>query len=209
MALANKNNIFEYDFIQHVASDIRVGQRFLAPSTFETQNINNSISLWTETNKMKLNEAKSNYMIVTNVKEDFATRLWLNTQLLERQDVICHLGLWISQDLSWTFNTSQICKKAYSRMKMLSKLKYVGTSTEDLIHIYTMHIRSTAEYCSTIFHSSLSEKLSRKIESIQKTSLKVILGEMYVSYEAALEMCGLETLQSGRENMCLQFEIHV
>jgi hypothetical protein len=170
VALANKNNISEYDFIQHVASDIRVGQRFLAPSTFETQNINNSISLWTETNKMKLNEAKSNYMIVTNVKEDFATRLWLNTQLLERQDVICHLGLWISQDLSWSFNTSQICKKAYSRMKMLSKLKYVGTSTEDLIHIYTMHIRSTAEYCSIIFQSSLSEKLSRKIESIQKTS---------------------------------------
>ena len=68
-----------------------------------------------------------------------------------------------------------------------------------------MHIRSTAEYCSTIFHSSLSEKLSRKIESIQKTSLKVILGEMYVSYEAALEMCGLEALHSRRENRCLQF----
>ena len=151
VALANKNNISEYDFSQHVASDIGVGQRFLAPSTFETQTISKSISLWTETNKIKLNKAKSNYMIVTNVKEDFATRLWLNTQLLERQDVICHLGLWISQDLSWTFNTSQICKKAYSRMKMLSKLKYVGTSTEDLIHIYTMHIlQNTAPQFFTV-----------------------------------------------------------
>ena len=33
---------------------------------------------------------------------------------------------------------------------------------------------------------------SEQIERIQKTCLKVILGEMNVSYEAALEMCGID-----------------
>ena len=63
-------------------------------------------------------------------------------------------------------------------MRMLTKLKYVGTKTKDLIEIYSMFIRSTAEYCSTVFHSNLTERLSNKIESIQKTSLKIILGQI-------------------------------
>ena len=149
---------------------------------------------------MKLNCSKSNYMIVTNVKEDIATRLFLDRNLLKKEKVICHLGLWIAEDLTWNKNTSEICKKAYSRMKMLTKLKFLGTKTEDLIEIYCVYIRSQTEYCSTVFHSSLTEKLSKKIESIQKTSLKVILGDNYISYEAAMEMCGLESLSQRREN---------
>ena len=35
---------------------------------------------------------------------------------------------------------------------------------------------------------------SNKLEQIQKTCLKVILGDMYISYAAALEMCGLKPL---------------
>ena len=90
---------------------------------------------------------------------------------------------------------------------MLTKLKFVGASTEDLIHIYCMYIRSLTEYCSTAFHSSLTQKLINKLEAIQKTSLRVILGVMFVSYEAALEMCGLETLYMRREHRSLSFAI--
>jgi hypothetical protein len=206
-ALIDKQNLIEYDFSQHVASDIEVGQHFITPSTFKTQETNNQISRWTEENNMKLNCSKSNYMIVTNVKEDIATRLSLDGNLLKKEKVICHLGLWIAEDLTWNKNTSEICKKAYSRMKMLTKLKILGTKTEDLIDIYWLYIRSQTEYCSTVFHSSLTEKLSKKIESIQKTSLKVILGDNYISYEAAMEMCGLESLSQRRENRCLKFGI--
>ena len=115
------------------------------------------------------------------------------------------MGLWITKDLTWEKNTSEICKKAYTRMRMLTKLKYVGTKTKDLIEIYSMFIRSTAEYCSTVFHSNLTERLSNKIESIQKTGLKIILGQNYISYEDALEKCGLQALSARREKRCLQF----
>ena len=67
-------------------------------------------------------------------------------------------------------------------MKMLTQLKYIGCSTEDLIKIYCLFIRSKAEYCSITFHSTLTQKLSDKTESIQKASLKVILDENYISY---------------------------
>jgi hypothetical protein len=98
-----------------------------------------------------------------------------------------------------------MCKRTYPRVKMLTKLKYVGTQTEDLIEIYCLFIRSLTEYCSIAFHSSLTQKQNNKIEAIQKTCIRVILGDMYVSYTAALEMCGLDTLHMRREKRSLQF----
>ena len=65
---------------------------------------------------------------------------------------------------------------------MLSKLKYLGVSTEDLIELYCLHILSLTEYCSTAFHSTLSMRLDSKIEAIQKTCLRVILDVMFVDY---------------------------
>ena len=45
------------------------------------------------------------------------------------------------------------------------------------------------------------------IERIQKTSLKVILGDSYVGYPAALEMSGLKTLHDRCEKRCLDFAL--
>ena len=156
---------------------------------------------------MKLNQAKCNYMIFSRSKTQFATRLMIDDQVIERVSVSKLLGIWISDDMSWSRNTQEICKKAYSRLNMLTKLKYVGVPTEDLLDIYILFIRSVTEYCAVVFHSSLTLQQSEKIEKIQKTCLKVILGEMYVSYEAALEMCGLDRLSDRREQRCLDFSL--
>jgi hypothetical protein len=88
---------------------------------------------------------------------------------------------------------------------MLTKLKYVGVRTEDLIDIYVLFIRSLLEYCCVVWHSSLIVENQTDIERVQKTCLKVILGEMYVSYHSALEMTGLKTLSERREDRCLDF----
>ena len=156
---------------------------------------------------MKLNQAKCNYMVFSRSKSQFATRLMIDDQAIERVSVSKLLGIWISDDMSWSRNTQEMCKKAYSRLGMLTKLKYVGVPTEDLLDIYILFIRSVTEYCAVVFHSSLTLQQSQKIEKIQKTSLKVILGDMYVSYAAALEMCGLDSLSDRREQRCLEFSL--
>ena len=84
---------------------------------------------------------------------------------------------------------------------------YVGVKIEDLIDIYILFIRSVTEYCSVAFHSSLTLEQSNKLETIQKTSLKVILGEMYINYSSALEMCGLESLYDRRQKRCIDFAL--
>ena len=156
---------------------------------------------------MKLNESKSYYLIFTRAQKDFATRLTINNKFLERLNVIKILGVWISEDGSWSRNIKEILKRGYSRISFLTKLKYAGVKTEDLIEMYELFIRSCAEYCSVAFHSSLTLAESQSLERLQSTCLRVILKDDYVSYSAALETTGLETLHERREKKCLNFSI--
>ena len=90
---------------------------------------------------------------------------------------------------------------------MLSRLKYAGIPREDLLLIYKLFIRSTAEYCSVVFHSALTQEQTKKIELIQSTSLKIILGCEYLNYESALKICSLDTLYQRRSDRMLNFAI--
>ena len=63
------------------------------------------------------------------------------------------------------------------------------------------------EYSSVAFHSSLTVEQSYKLERIQKTCLRIILGDMYIDYPAALEMTGLDTLSDRRVKRCLTFSM--
>ena len=55
------------------------------------------------------------------------------------------------------------------------------------------------------FHSSLTQEQSRKIENIQRTSLKIILQENYTDYASACDLVGLPQLSLRRETRCLSF----
>ena len=199
--------LVEYDFYKHVASDIATDVKYLPTDAFNTQSHINNIVQWTDRNLMKLNEAKCKYMVFTRSKEKFTTRLSVNNQSLERISVMQLLGIWISEDLSWDKNCQEICKKAYSRLSLLTKLKYVGVSTEDLLDIYKLFIRSVTEYCAVAFHSSLTQKQNNKLENIQKTCLKVIYGEDYLDYDSALVNSGLQKLSDRRLKRCLDFSL--
>ena len=52
-----------YNFKQHVASDVGVDQLFLPNENIQAQSHMDSISDWTDRNKMKLNEKKSKMMV--------------------------------------------------------------------------------------------------------------------------------------------------
>ena len=88
---------------------------------------------------------------------------------------------------------------------MLTKLKYVGVPRKDLLEVYILFIRSLVEYCSVVWHSRLTVEQRTNLERVQKTCLRVILGDDYVSYDSALKMSNLDTLFDRREERCLSF----
>ena len=150
---------------------------------------------------------KQFYHFFSRSKDNFTTRLGINNVNLENLTAMKLLGVWIDQDLGWDTNTKQICIESYSRVQMLSKLKYAGIKREDLLQIYKLFIRSIPAYCSVAFHSSLTQKQSNKIEVIQATCLKIIIGSDYVDYDSALKLCSLSTLYQRRERRLLNFAV--
>ena len=81
----------------------------------------------------------------------------------------------------------------------------MGVPVEDLIHIYILYVRSLLEYCSVVWHSTLTGEMSQNLENVQKLCLKVIMGHQYNGYQNALEFCGLSSLSDRRKEKCLKF----
>ena len=152
-----------------------------------------------------INASKSDFIIFTRSQDKFTTRLSINNETLNRVNSICFLGLWISEDMSWDLNTREVCKKAYMRTSMLSKLKYVGVKQQDLLLIYKLFIRSCLEYCSIVYHSSLTIQQSNAMERVQRVCLRLILASEYIDYEQALRSCNLSKISQRRENRALSF----
>ena len=85
-------------------------------------------------------------MILSRAKADFVTRLSVGGAKIDQKAVTKLLGCWIDEDAGkWSTNTRELVKSAYARISMLTKLKYTGVRTQDLLEIYSLFIRSRAE----------------------------------------------------------------
>ena len=86
-------------------------------------------------------------------------------------------------------------------MELLRRVASFGTSVEDLKNIYFLFVRSQLEQSAVVWHSSLTEDNKHDLERVQKSAVKIILGEKYKSYQQALS----DTLDMRRENLCIRF----
>ena len=63
-------------------------------------------------------------------------------------------------------------------------------------------MRPILEYADVVWHSSITFKQSRDIESIQRRACRIILANSYESYVDALGTCQFDSLFERRENHC-------
>ena len=86
---------------------------------------------------MVISEEKSKCMIFNFTKKyKFSTRLNLNNKNLEVVNSTRLLGTYITQDLRWDLNTSNLVKKASMRLQLLVKIASFGAPIDDLKIIY-------------------------------------------------------------------------
>ena len=195
-----------YNIINHVASDISVGQKFIPKENLVSQQYLNQIENWTLENKAKLNVEKTKVMIF-NFCEDyqFRTRLYVENTLLETIQETKLLGTIVTSDLTWHSNTNMLVRKSFMRMQILHKLSSFSVSQNDLKEIYILYIRSILEQNCQVWHFSLSEEDKISLERVQKVAFKVILKSRYIDYENALKVMQLKTLEERRSYLCLKF----
>ena len=94
-------------------------------------------------------------MLISRSYTDVSTRIRLNDQTLERIHATKLLGVWITDTLDWELR--ELCKMAYVRIALLTRLKYAGAEIPELVRIYTMFIWCLLEYCCVVWHSSLTQ----------------------------------------------------
>ena len=176
-----------------------------------TENLQSQVNLdkiqnWTIENKMKLNNSKTKVIIFNeSLNYQFSTRIFIEGTILEIINETKLLGLLLTSDLSWSKNTDMLVKKSYARMTILRKLYSFKIPVKDLVLIYIIYIRSLLEQSCVVWHSSLTEYDSSRLERVQKVSLRIILKDSYDCYENALHQTKLETLKERRTKLCLKF----
>ena len=88
---------------------------------------------------------------------------------------------------------------------MLRSMKILKIDPTIIIEFYFKEIRGICEMACQDFHSGLTKKQCSEIESIQKKSLKIILGDLYSTYEEACTLLSAEPLADRRDSLCLVF----
>ena len=164
------------------------------------------VERWSKSKEMKLNIKKTKNICFNFTKDrQFSTDIKLNNESIETVSETKLLGTIITDDLKWNRNTNNIVKETNKRMQILHKAAKFTNNTKDLKQIYMLQIRSKLDQSAVVWHSSLSQRNRNDLERVQKSAVRVILGNNYNNYEDALKKIGLVTLEERREQMCLKF----
>ena len=125
----------------------------------------NKLSCWLKANKLSLNVAKTELMIIGSRQRLSAqcddVEIRIDDQIIKRVDHTKSLGLTIDAQLSWGKHVEEICKKVSSAIGALKRVRPF-ISKETAIQIYNALIMPHFDYCSPVWDCSsgyLSDKL--------------------------------------------------
>ena len=170
------------------------------------EELNKMIQYCTE-NSMRINHEKTKVVLFnTSRKYDFPPKLSvLDDVYLEVVEEFKLLGVIFQSNLRWQANTDFICKKAYSRLWMLRRLKTLGANIEEILDVYFTQVRCVLEMALIVWEPGLNQAQHKQIERVQKCAFYVIMGEQYSNYDNALKALKSETLSERRSKLCLNF----
>ena len=129
-----------------------------------------SISNWSISNKLKLNEDKTVGLI--NYRGRFRDSFDIEPMIrnVNFKSCVRFLGVWLDDNLGWESHVSFIEKKCSQRMYILRRIRAV-TSKEQFINIYCALVRSLLEYACPVF-VGIPTNLSKRLQRIQNRCLR-------------------------------------
>ena len=92
-------------------------------------------------------------------------------------------------------------------MQLLHKVASFTSSKEEKKTIYISYLRSILEQSCVVWHNSLTIDNSNDLERVEKSAVKIILGNKYSNYEQALDELNLDSLKTRRNKLCRKFAL--
>ncbi|KAI4884756.1 hypothetical protein NFI96_000849 [Prochilodus magdalenae] len=125
-------------------------------------------------NNLTLNTDKTKEMIVDMRKERRPHQpLFIRDLEVERVSSFKYLGVHISDDLTWTLNTTYVLKRAQQRLYFLRRLRKFGMSPRILSNFYSCIIESILTSCITVWYGSTTVKDRKRLQRVVKTATKI------------------------------------
>lgn len=160
-------------------------------------------------NKMVLNAKKSNIIVIDKSKgKKFSSfKCIVDNNEIPKVEKCKLLGVYINSNCDWSDHVNHIYEKANKKLYIIRKLKGVGLSTSQLVKLYVTHIRSLIEYCSVLWAFNINKDLEKKLNSIEKRALSIIMSR-YVSknkYDQICHLAGIDSLEARRFTLLKNF----
>ena len=173
---------------------------------FRTENLFRQIARIAMLMGMKVNSAKTLLMCISDART-YKAAAFIEDESGNRVDSVDQmkiLGINFSSRPDMSAQVEAICRKFRGRIWTLRHLYHSGFSEAELLTVYKATILPCHDYCSNVFHSSLTLSQSITLERLQAKALKAIYG-YDPSYRELMEKASLTTLRARREARELAF----
>ncbi|TWW82332.1 Janus kinase and microtubule-interacting protein 3 [Takifugu flavidus] len=134
-----------------------------------------TIKVWPAGADSVLQDSKTKELIVDFRKARGGTQvpIHINGMAVERVSSFKFLGTHISEDLSWTTNTSSIIKKAHQRLFFLRTLRKNQLSSAVLVNFYRCAIESILTNCVSVWYGSCTIAEHKALQRVVKTAQRI------------------------------------
>ncbi|KAK3543871.1 hypothetical protein QTP70_030035, partial [Hemibagrus guttatus] len=131
---------------------------------------------WCVDDNLLLNTSKTKELIVDFRREKGRTHdpIHINGMAVECVSSFKFLGTHISEDLSWTTDTSSLVKKAHQRIFYLNTLKKNHLSSTILVKFYCCVIESILTNCIAVWYGNCSVADRKALQREVKTAQSII-----------------------------------
>lgn len=137
-----------------------------------------SISNWLSNNSLKLNDSKSEIILIgspatVSLCKATATSMKLGSSEINFSPTVKNLGVLFDESLSFTAHVQQCRKSSFFMLKNLARIRnhFDQTSFESLVHAF---ISSRLDYCNSLFINLPSSTINR-LQSIQNFAARLVL----------------------------------
>ena len=171
-----------------------------------SQNLFKQITRIAQMLGMKVNADKTMLLCISESRT-YKAKAYIETSegdVISSTDELKILGMHFSSRPDMGAQVESICRKFRARIWTLRHLHHRGFSEDDLVKVYKSTILPCHDYCSSVFHSSLTLSQTIVLERLQAKALKAIYG-YDPSYKDLMERAGLTTLRARREARELSF----
>ena len=136
------------------------------------------IRLWMIENKLKLNDDKSEFILISSPhnKKKFdgndALSLSIGPEIVNATNSVRNLGVMMDSIFNMEDHVTSVCRSCYFHLRNIGTIRrYLDPeSAAQIIHAF---VTSRLDYCNALFHG-IPQKLMYRLTKIQNTAVRII-----------------------------------